>query len=131
MEYIKHWDGTQTGLEVYARRLGNFLVENGDKYFSDENNHAVSREDFERFPTIKTDRMHLVDVGELLIVDLEDFPHAGEGSAYFIVKLLGGRTRKTPSGNRKVPFEVMARVCKVREISNLRNGYFLLPVLDK
>lgn len=116
---------------AFINRLAKFLVQGDGKYFSVDN-RAFLREDFDKGWTPRIYRHTLVEIGEVLIVDLEDWEEEieenGPGSAYFIVESTK-RKYRAPSGTRLVPFRVIARICKTDEIKNWKAGYWLVPNL--
>lgn len=111
----------------YRTDLWNYLHLHCGEYFSNPDNKATDRRDFETFNTSPCDRRHLVDYGELLLVDLE-WPGCKQGS-YVICQVTRGR-HKLCNG-RIVHLKPIMSVAPIADLpySQIKNGYFLLPVL--
>lgn len=99
----------------YIEKLGNFLLENQQIYFSGDN-QADSWSDMCTFPNKKSDREHICMPGEPMLIDRN---YKGVHT-YCIC---------TISENRKITSEIP--VIEVSKLSSSfwRNGYFLLPIL--
>lgn len=102
----------------YVTKLHDYIKENAHDYFLPEN-EAHSELDFEVFPTIKTDRNHLIKSGELCLIDRE-----WEGVHSYVICRFYARCTKA---------EDLFKVIEVSEIdrAHWRNGYFMLPSFEK
>lgn len=110
----------------YRYDLHNYLMSHSDEYFIDENK-ATDRRDFDHFIDSKTDRRHLVEYGELLLVDLE-WPGCRDGN--YVICQVTRRKHKLCTG-RVVHLKPIMSVAPIASLPKeyLRNGYWLLPKL--
>lgn len=114
----------------YVQKLHDYLLENCDAFFNEPSNKADSELDMDRFPSMTTDRNHLVKYGELMLVDLED-RGTGEdlgyrfqmGHCYFICSVRKSEDRQVTKIHRVI--DIRNEIQK----KHWRNGYFLLPKL--
>lgn len=110
----------------YRYDLYNYLQAHTDEFFTNENK-ATDRRDFDTFQNHACDRKHLVEYGELLLVDLEW--NGCRDGAYVICKVTRGR-HKLCTG-RIVHLKPIMSIAPISDLPKefIKNGYWLLPVL--
>lgn len=99
----------------YIYQLGKFLKEHADKYFI-EDNKAHSWGDFNRWPTHKIDRDHLIMSGEICLID-----RMWQGKHAYVICEFYANGDKVKDLYHVVNVDELNR-------ANWRNGYYLLPV---
>lgn len=112
MEYLKDKDLVTP---EYVVKLRAHLLENQETFFA-KTNRADSWLDFDRFPTMLTDREHLCMYNEPMLIDRSD-----KGVHTYCIC--------TISNTGKVTMQVPVIAIDDMRPECWRNGYFLLPVL--
>lgn len=100
----------------YVEKLRRYIISNQDTFFL-KGNEADAWGDFCIFPSMKTDRLHLVLPNEPMLIDRK---HKGTHT-YCIC---------TISEKRKITSEIPVIEIDQLQHDKWRNGYFLLPYLN-
>lgn len=111
----------------YRYDLYNYLHAHVDEYFSDPENKATDRRDFDTFTNSPCDRKHLVEYGEIMLVDLEWY---GCDQGSYVICKVTRRKHKLVNG-RIVHLEPIMSVAPIADLPKqfIKAGYWLLPKL--